>query len=117
MPAMIKAPVTTTPMRTRCIRVSCSGAATRTPLPLPDVARNRVAHAYGERGTGRASGPRAQLCFVADLDGEALEEADLDGDLEACFDGDAEEPVPEPDDEEVSLADDTAPTASLIAFS
>src|SRR3982751_6033350 len=55
MPAMITAPNTTTPMRTRCIRVSCRGAATRTPLPVRVVARNRVAHVCGVRIAGTRS--------------------------------------------------------------
>lgn len=54
MPAMTSAPATTTPMRIRCIRVSWIGAATRTPLSLRVVARNRVAHVYGARAAGMA---------------------------------------------------------------
>src|SRR5919206_192976 len=109
MPAMITAPVTTTPMRIRCIRVSCSGAATRTPLPLRVVARNRVAHVCGERDAG-------QFFLAADFDGDAPEDGDLDADLDGDFDADSDgdapavagELFPEPS----PLAAETDPTTS-----
>src|SRR5690349_18187012 len=104
MPAMITAPVTTTPMRIRCIRVSCSGAATRTPLPLRAVARNRVAQVSGERRAGTAEARPSQgaglrqkavlSCVLASrCDGQLFFDAEEDGDGEedfATFNGEAD---------------------------